>query len=191
MHSAKLSFMKQWRIGPLAGLVWQVQSTVIEGSLILWLALVLIARFAIGLDTVQALAGGFLGMALFWLSDLVHNYGHAAAASAAGHPMSGIRFFWLLGTNVYPEGEPPLPASVHLRRALGGPIANGVLAIFLGLVLWFARDLRYSLQNWLFWVLVWGLLINALFYTAQVLLPMRFNDGQAVWNALRRKGQTY
>jgi uncharacterized membrane protein len=78
-----------------------------------------------------------------------------------------------------------------LRRALGGPIANGVLAILLGLVVWFARDLRYSLQNWLFWVLVWGLLINVPFFTAQVLLPMRFNDGQAVWNALRRKGQTY
>src|SRR5947209_5898633 len=77
----------------------------------------------------NALVGAFALTLLHWLNELVHNYGHYRAALSTGFPMDGVRLgtresFSVFGTSVYPKDEQELSARVHIRRAVGGPIAN-------------------------------------------------------------------
>jgi hypothetical protein len=60
---------------------------------------------------------------------LFHHGGHATAARCVGHPMRGVRYWGPLATSVYPSDEPPLPPTVHLTRAAGGPVASLLLAL--------------------------------------------------------------
>lgn len=78
------------------------------------------------------LAGVCVGLHV--LSVLVHHLGHATAAAAVGYPMRGIRFYGPLGSSVYPNEEPPLPANVHIRRALGGPTSSFLFTLLIALI---------------------------------------------------------
>ena len=42
----------------------------------------------------------------------------------------GINLWGPLSSSIYPADEPPLPRSVHIRRALGGPLASLLLTLF-------------------------------------------------------------
>jgi hypothetical protein len=90
--------------------------------------------------------------------------------------MSGIMYNWVLGGTLYPRDEPELPAAVHIRRALGGPIGSLLLALVMGLIAWGLRPLGgllYGLTLFAFWD-------NLLFFTLGALLPLGFTDGSTL-----------
>ncbi len=65
----------------------------------------------------------------------VHQLGHAFAARAVGHPMTGIRYEYGFSFSEYPPDEPSLPAAVHIQRSLGG-FSGSVLLLATALALW-------------------------------------------------------
>lgn len=119
----------------------------------------------------RTLAGlGFTGLTGF--SILAHQIGTIAAARSVGAPMRAVVFTATLAYNTYPE-EPPLPARVHMTRALGGPAGNllvGVVALKLHRRHPCSRALAYL--GWL----------NVLF-TCAALTPFPTMDGGAAIRA--------
>jgi Zn-dependent protease len=87
------------------------------------------ARRRYELSLTRSLAAGLIGATAHFVSLLFHHLGHAVAARSVGRPMTGVRLWAGLGTSVYPDDEPELPASVHLIRASGGPLASLLLAL--------------------------------------------------------------
>jgi hypothetical protein len=157
-----------------AGTIGQLElsagPSVLPGSFAFAALLAALLRRAGRTPAEAALVAG-AALPLHWSADLWHQLGHAAAARATGFPMRGIHFWGLLSTSLYPEDEPPLPAEIHIQRALGGPAAS-LLAALVAAVLWRlarrpgpARDLaRLALADHL----LLGL---------GALLPLPFTDG--------------
>lgn len=123
----------------------------------------------------RAVAGlGFTGLTAF--SMIAHQIGTIAAARSVGAPMKGVVFTATLAYNTYPE-EAPLPESVHMTRALGGPAGNLLLAVVaLGL---HRRHPRIRALAYLGW-------LNALF-TCAALTPLPTMDGGAAIRAWRQR----
>jgi len=86
----------------------------------------------------------------------------------------------IFALTLYPQDEPELPPSIHIRRALGGPMINGLLSIVFLLLLPVWRG------NW-FWLGMFALFENLFVYTLQVFLPLGFNDGSTILRNLRRQ----
>jgi hypothetical protein len=118
---------------------------------------------------------------LHWAFELVHCLGHALAAKWTGYPMTGIRFgmLYIFAATLYPLDEPELPPSVHIRRALGGPIINGLLAV----IVYFSLPLWTGMWQWLGW---FALFENLVVYALQVFVPLGFNDGSTILRNLKR-----
>ena len=98
--------------------------------------------------------------------------------------MSGVRFgtHVIFATALYPATEPMLPASIHLRRALGGPVVSGVLTVVALLLLFIAQAAEAGqFVAWFFF------LDNLLVMTLQALIPLGFNDGATIWYWWRRR----
>lgn len=133
----------------------------------------------LGLPPLTAVLVTLAGLVMHWSSEFLHNLGHAFFARRVGWPMTGIRFWGVLATSVYPPHEPDLPASVHIARALGGPFASALVsAAYLGVYyllppgLW--RDCALFASLW-----------NAAVFTLQIFIPLRLgglvNDGGTLW----------
>ena len=174
--------MKPVHFGKLFGLQISILPLGFVGTFALWVGFSAIAHYALGLAFGESVLLGFVATLLHWTFGLIHSLGHAFAAKRTGYPMLGITFgiFAILAATRYPKDEPTLPSSIHIRRALGGPIANGLLSIlfFLLLPLWPG--------NW-FWIGMFALFENLFVYTLQVFLPLGFNDGSTILRNLRRK----
>ena len=123
----------------------------------------------------RTLAGlGFTGLTGF--SMLAHQIGTIAAARSVRAPMRAVVFTATLAYNTYPE-EPPLPARVHMIRALGGPAGNlllGVVALKIH-----RRHPRIRALAYLGW-------LNVLF-TCAALTPLPTMDGGAAIRAWRQR----
>src|SRR4051812_22543551 len=104
----------------LGGLSITVGASAIFCALGLWLALSLVGVFLLNFSPIKAVILALAATALHWLSEFLHQLGHATAARSTGYPMVGIHFWGLLSSSRYPADEPVLPRSVHIRRALGG-----------------------------------------------------------------------
>src|SRR5690348_5018426 len=87
-------------LGNLAGLRLTAAPSAIAGSLILW-ALLSVIGVALDLSPVAAVVGGLIAVLLHWLGETVHQLGHAWAARRTGHPMIGVRFWWVLSASIY------------------------------------------------------------------------------------------
>ena len=120
---------KTFKLGSIAGLKLLAKPTVLPSILLVWLLYSLLGRKVFKLKPEQAILGGFLATLLHWFNEFWHNLGHAQAAKRTGYPMSGVCFVGPLGSSLYPPDEPTLPPHIHVRRALGGPIASGILAL--------------------------------------------------------------
>jgi hypothetical protein len=95
--------------------------------------------------------------------------------------MSGVRFWGFLGTSLYPKNEGNLPAQIHIRRALGGPIGSLLLALIMGLL-----TLLLQPSGGLFYALVLFLFLDNLFVlTLGALLPLGFTDGSTLLHYLQ------
>lgn len=170
--------MHEYRLGTLAGLKLTAVPFALVGSILLLLSLSGIAMVALHAPIGEAIAGSLLAVLLHWVSTLVHHLGHAWAARRTGYPMSGIRFgMWgLLATSLYPPDESSLPASIHIRRALGGPLGSLLFSLVaLGIVLVF-RTVNESLG----WAGTFFFLDNLLVFTLGPFVPLGFTDGSTL-----------
>lgn len=155
-----------------------------------WLALLALLLIALGvwgfaLPPGPAIAFGLLATLLHIAAELWHQLGHAAAARKVGWPMSGLVFFTVLAVGRYPKDEPDLPAEIHIRRALGGPLRSAATAAALTLLAYALRPvggLLYALALFAAWE-------NLLVFTLGALLPLRFLDGGTLlyWWPRRQK----
>ena len=169
-------------LGRCYGLAWSARPSAFAGALVLWLLLAVIGAAVLKLPIGAAVAAGLAAMLVHWLSEAWHQLGHAWAARRTGHPMTGVRFWSLLGSSLYPAGEPALPPSVHVRRALGGPLASALLTLLTGAI---ALALRPG-GGVIWWVALFAFLENLFVFTLQAAVPLGFNDGATLWRWLRQ-----
>jgi hypothetical protein len=166
------------RAGRVAGLDISITPSFFVGTLILWLVLSGVGMVVLELPALQAAGGGLVATLLYWVTDVVHHLGHAWAARRTGYPMVGVRLgsYLVFGTSLYPADEPALPAGIHIRRALGGPLASLLFAILAGIV---ALVLR-PLGGVAFWLALFVLLTSFVVYTIGPFLPLGFTDGSTL-----------
>ncbi len=174
--------MKSIHLGKLFNLQMDVLPVAFLGTLLLWVGLSAAAFYGVKIPLGESILLGFAATLLHWVSGLLHHLGHFIASRTTGYPMSGIQFgmFGILARDLYPDNEPELSPSIHIRRALGGPIVSGLLSVifFLLLPLW--------PENW-HYLGLFTLLENVFVFTLQVFLPLSFNDGGTILKNLRRK----
>src|SRR6188472_4407935 len=93
----------------LGGLSITVGTSAILSALALGVALSLVGIFLLNFSLLDAAILALAGVALHWLSEFLHQLGHATAARSSGYPMVGIHFWGLLSSSRYPPNEPALP----------------------------------------------------------------------------------
>jgi hypothetical protein len=178
--------MKKYHLGKIAGLEIIADRRAFVGTLFLWALLSAVGLWLLKLPLLQAVLGGLVAALLHWISEIVHNLGHAYAAWRTGYPMRGVRLgpLYLLGMSLYPQDEGELPAEVHIRRALGGPIASLLFALLLGLLAWLLGP-----GNVLWWISVFAFLDNFFVFTLGGFLPLGFTDGSTIlyWQKKRKE----
>ena len=168
--------MKAYRAGRLAGLQLSVAPSAIVASIVLWLLLTSLAFWVLPLPLATAVLGALLGVWLHWFSAIMHHLGHAWVARRVGFPMTGLRLWFLLGVSLYPRDEGNLPAAVHIRRALGGPLLSLLLAILgAGLALWLRPGGGLA-----YWLALFFCLENLFVFSLGALLPLGFTDGSTL-----------
>lgn len=121
-----------------------------------------------GASAAVAIPGGLIAALLHYVFSFTHHIGHAIAARSTGYPMAGVHYFGLLGTGWYPSDEGDLPARVHLRRAVGGPILSSIMSLVLLLLLLTVGRGTGGLVGWL---LLAAFLINFIIYTLGPFAP--------------------
>ncbi len=178
---------KEYRLGTLAGLTITATPSAIVGFIVLWIILSVIAYGLVQMPLGNAIVGALAATILHFLSDLWHQFGHAVAARGTGHPMSGVRFGFLgiFNTSLYPPDEGSLPAAVHIRRALGGPLASLVMSIIAAILFAVVSSSRSGGTVW--WLALFFLFDNFVVFTLQVFLPLGFNDASTIlhWSRAR------
>lgn len=174
--------MKSIQLGKLFGLQISILPLAFVGMFILWIGFSSIAFYGIRIPFGESLLLGLIAALIHWTFELVHGLGHAFASKQTGHPMTGITFgaLAIFALTRYPKDEPELSPSIHIRRALGGPIINGLLSILFFLLLPFWSG------NW-FWIGMFALFENLFIYTLQVFIPLGFNDSSTILRNLRKK----
>lgn len=166
---------KRWQLGTILGVqVWFKASSLLLSG-VLWLVFSAAGVLFFELSLSVAVAVGFTAVLLHWLSDLVHHLGHAWVARRVGYPMRRIISWTVLCTSVYPKDEPPLPASIHIRRALGGPAASLFLTLIGGILL-----LTLPKTNTLFLLSAFFFWENLLVFFLGAFLPLGFTDGSTL-----------
>jgi hypothetical protein len=178
--------MKERKLGTLAGLQLTAIPAALIGSIVLYVIVIVLMAAVFNIAIEFALLGGAIVVVLHWFTDLVHQLGHAWAARRTGYPMIGIRFGFLgvLSTALYPPDEPTLPAKIHIRRAIGGPIFSAWLSAMAFLVI--LMTIRGADAMWAF-VLWFFFLENFFVMTLQVFIPLGFNDGGTIWYWMRKR----
>jgi hypothetical protein len=164
------------------GLAISVGTSAIICSLLLWVALGLVGIFLLNFSVLVAFIVALAAVALHWLSEFLHQLGHATAARTTGYPMVGIHFWGLLSSSRYPPDEPALPGPVHARRALGGPTISLVVTLFAIVPLLL---LRQGTPAW--WLALFFFLDNLLVFTLGAFLPLGFTDGSTLLDLYRNR----
>jgi len=165
-----------FKLGRLAGLDLSARPSAIAGSFVLWVAFSAIGVALLDLSFAVALATGLIAVALHWISEILHNVGHAWAARRTGYPMVGVQLWGVLSMSVYPLDEPPLPARVHIRRALGGPFGSLLITLAAGALTLALRPAG----GVAWWLALFLFLDNLLVFTLGALLPLGFTDGGTI-----------
>ena len=172
---------KEIRLGRCYGLIWTIRPSAFGGIAAAWAILGSAAAALLKTPWGAAAVLGLAAALLHWLSEAWHQVGHASAARRTGYPMTGVRFWGMLSTSLYPADEGPLPAQVHVRRALGGPAASLLLTLVAGCTVLALREAPGNLRELALFCFVENLLV----FTLQALVPLGFNDGTTLWHWLR------
>jgi hypothetical protein len=168
-------------LGRLTGLRLSAEPSAIVGSILLWAVLSAFALLLLNFSLDAAILGGFAAMLLHWVSVIAHQLGHARAARRTGYAMTGVRLLGVLSLSIYPDDEPTLPASTHIRRALGGP-QGSLLATLLAAL----PPLLLSAGSSPWWVALFFFLDNFFVFTLGSFLPLGFTDGSTLLKWGRR-----
>ena len=174
---------KRYALGKIGEFHFSAEAAFIPGILLIWAMLSVVGATLFDLPIGQAIGGGFVAMLLYWIADIIHNLSHATAARQTGYPMRGIHFglLGIFGITVYPENEPKLPAAIHIRRAIGGPIGSMICALLFGAIALMLRSgggLPWLLTAFFAWT-------HFLVFTLGALTPLGFTDGSTLlhyWN---------
>jgi hypothetical protein len=171
------------RLGRVARLPVTAGPSAVVGSLVLWVLAAAVALFVVTTSLGVAVLAGLLVVLLHWIAVIVHVLGHTTAARRTGYPANGIRLWGLLSSIRYPADEPPLPAAVHTRRALGGPLASASFSLIAAVLVVVSRPIAGT--AW--WLLVFLLLDSFLVGTLGALLPLSFADGGTLLRLRRER----
>lgn len=179
--------MKELKLAKVAGLDLSAEPLAVAGSILLWVVLAAAGVWLLDLPVGAAVVGGLVATVLHWLSDIGHQLGHAWAARRTGYPMSGIRLGkWLvLGTSLYPAGEGSLPAEIHIRRALGGPLGSLLVSLVTGI----AALLLYPVGGAVRWVSLFLFVENFVLLTLGAFMPLGFTDGSTLLEWWGKRGR--
>jgi hypothetical protein len=177
----------EFKLGKFAGLGISATPTAVLGTVILWVIFSVIGLLILRMTLVNAIISGLAVAILHWIADVWHQLSHSWAAHSTGHPMTGIRFGFLgvFSTSIYPADEGDLPADVHIRRALGGPLGSLVMSVIAGIIFLIIHTGRNGGTVW--WLALFFLLDNFLVLTLQVFLPLGFNDASTILHWLRKR----
>jgi Zn-dependent protease len=170
---ANTAVNRSYGLGRVLGLRVTAETSAFVALIVLWAVLAVIGSQALGLTGPDVVVGGALTVALHVGLTLAHHLGHALAAERSGYPMVGIHLWLLLARSIYPANEPPLPARIHIRRALGGPIASAVVGVILGIL----ALLLSPVGGMVYAMVVFLFLDNLLVFTVGALLPVPIADG--------------
>jgi hypothetical protein len=177
--------MKEIHLGRLpffGGLRVSLLPSALAGFFVMWGLLWAAGMYWLRLGMGTTLALALAATVLHWLSEFMHQLGHAWAAQRSGYPMTGIRFWDILASSLYPQDEPGLPGRVHILRALGGPAMSACISLLAGIAA--VSTPRYDL----YWYLAMFASIENLFvFTLQVFLPLGFNDGSTILHWINKK----
>jgi hypothetical protein len=171
-----------YRLATVGGVKITARPSAIIASIALWAVATEVATLFFHASLAAGIVQGLVVTLIHWLSDLLHQLGHAIAARSTGYPMSGLRLWFLLSSSLYPLDEPELAASTHARRALGGPIMSLIVTVITGLIAW----LMGSASSPYTWIAVFAFLDNLLVFTLGAFLPLGFTDGSTLlrlWRA--------
>lgn len=113
------------------------------------------------------------------VTTLLHAFGHIFGGKFVKSPMDELLLTATRGVNIYPGEQSRLPSSIHLGRALGGPIFNLLLGVPLLLQL-------PSIPQGGWYDLILVLASTNLFFGLGALLPLPSVDGQVIWRELFR-----
>jgi hypothetical protein len=148
-----------------------------------WIAATALSIWLLQLRFLQATLTGLLICLLHWVAVFTHHLGHALAARGVGAPMVGVRLWGWLGESLYPPDEPALPASAHIRRALGGPLVS---VLFGSLVATLA--LAFRSEGSVLWITAAFLAVDSLLvFGLGPLIPLGFTDGSTLLKWLPRR----
>ena len=173
------------RFGHAARLPVTAGPSAVVGSLVLGVLAAAIAFFVLSTSLGIAALAGLLVVLLHWTAVSVHVLGHTTAARRTGYPANGIRLWGLLSSIRYPADEPPLPAAIHVRRALGGPLASASFSLAVAVLVVVSRPITGT--AW--WLLVFLLLDSFLVGTLGALLPLDFSDGGTLLRLQRERAE--
>lgn len=166
----------EYHVGHLADLDISVTPSALWSIAAIWFAATMIAHWYLDFGWGVALLGGSLVVIIHWLSDFAHQGGHALAARRAGFPMTGLRFWGIFSTSLWPADEPALPGRTHIRRALGGPIASILIGVAALLVAWLAGPDG----GMVWWLALFAAADNLLLLGFGAFLPLGFTDGSTI-----------
>lgn len=172
-----------FRLGRAGGLDLTLTPSALWSMAALWLGSSVAGFWLLQLSLWEAVLGGLLAVLIHWLSDFWHQLGHAVAARRIGYPMTGLRFWGIFSTSLWPPDEPPLPGRIHIQRALGGPIASillGAVAAVIALLLGPEAGLAWPLA-------VFAAVDNLLVLGFGAFLPLGFTDGSTILHWWRRR----
>jgi hypothetical protein len=171
-----------YRLGTVGGVKITARPSAIIASIALWAVATEVATAFFGASLAAGILQGLIVTLIHWLSDMLHQAGHAIAARLTGYPMSGLRLWFLLSSGLYPLDEPELPARTHVRRALGGPIMSLIVTVIAGVI----ASLLGTAGSPYTWIVVFAFLDNFLIFTLGAFLPLGFTDGSTLlrlWRA--------
>ncbi len=190
--------MERISLGRLFGVRTTFSRLALISYLVLWLLAAVLSYWLLKLPVSWALLAALLSALLFFVSEWLHQMGHASAARAVGYPMVGMHFFNVFSASQYPA-EPPLPPATHVRRALGGFWINVVLGLLLlpvALALWpRGGEILPDSVGLAAWLAGFGAFVNLIVLGLGALVPLKIpgggpNDGATLlhyWLAGRRR----
>lgn len=159
------------------GLDIEIRGSSIIGSIILFIVFTGLALAGLQLPLPGAVIWGLVAVGLYWIGEFLHQYGHFMAGRRVGYPMTGMQMWWFFSASMYSKDEPILPASVHIRRALGGPAVSMAIGVVFGILALLLKD-SMSLPTWGFLALF--AFLNLFYFGFGAFLPLGFTDGSTL-----------
>jgi hypothetical protein len=172
-----------YRLGTIYGVKIIARPSAIIASIALWAVATEVATAFFHASLAAGIVQGLVVTLIHWLSDLLHQFGHAIAARSTGYPMSGLRLWFLVSSGLYPLDEPELPARTHVLRALGGPIMSLIVTVITGVIALLMRNAGSPYT----WIAVFAFLDNFLIFTLGAFLPLGFTDGSTLLRLWRER----